>query len=79
MPWNKIRISEEKWVKLQPFLKSRGYLLRRRYQPEWKPGKKEKETDETTLEVSAREVTLDKIGYPYTGRPSACSGCGARI
>jgi hypothetical protein len=47
--WNVLGPDERPWAKLQPFLKSRGYLLRRRYQPSWKPRRKHDHRDETTL------------------------------
>jgi len=46
--WRELDPAEQEWAQLQPFLKSRGYLLRRRYQPNWKPAEKKNSTDETT-------------------------------
>lgn len=34
---HRLRPHEEIWVVLNPFLLSRGYTLRPRYQPEWVP------------------------------------------
>ncbi|KAL5637298.1 hypothetical protein ACGC1H_001067 [Rhizoctonia solani] len=33
--------AEEKWVQFQPYLLSKGYRLRARYQPDWKPSWKD--------------------------------------
>jgi hypothetical protein len=52
MESSEILIVERKWVELQAFLKTHGYLLRRRYQPGRKPAKKYNEKDETNLTVA---------------------------
>jgi len=39
--------TEQEWAALQPFLKSRGYMLRRRYQPGFNPAKHKDPFDET--------------------------------
>jgi len=44
---------EARWVQLHPHLKTRGYLLRRRYQPDWHPAKKIDEDDECNVNNSA--------------------------
>jgi len=58
--WRELDEDEQEWADLQPFLQSRGYLLRRRYQPTWKPAKKENDTDETALAMLTSSV-LDAI------------------
>jgi hypothetical protein len=47
--WSKLKPGEERWVGIQPHLKLRGYLLRRRYQPDWKPAKNYVHNDERNL------------------------------
>ena len=56
MAWNKLLPGEVKWVKLQSFLESRGYCLRRRYNPNWKPPRKKNDKDETTIDSVSKSV-----------------------
>ena len=44
--------SELSWQQRQPFLKSKGYILRPRYQPGWKPSWTDTNLDPTYCEDS---------------------------
>ncbi|KAJ1299849.1 hypothetical protein OPQ81_003296 [Rhizoctonia solani] len=48
---------EEKWVSFQPYLLSRGYRLRPRYQPDWVPSWKK----DTSLHPSDCEDSIDTM------------------
>ncbi|KAM5537833.1 hypothetical protein V8D89_008475 [Ganoderma adspersum] len=59
--------SELSWQQRQPFLKSKGYTLRRRYEPGWKPSWTDTDLDPTYCEDSIVLVTDNVIDATRDG------------
>jgi hypothetical protein len=60
---------ERYWSNIQPFLMFRGYGLRRRYQPSWKPPRKSDPWNETTLGIvsaSHHDFVFANINFSNT-------------